>query len=76
MPEKPGSRRPKARGTIINTSMASTISAFDQPTWAISAPSTGTMKNWPNEPAAAVTPMAQERRAAGICRPSTPNTTA
>jgi hypothetical protein len=43
-----------------------------QPNWPISKPSVGTIRNCPNEPAAAVMPMAQERRSAGTLRPITP----
>jgi hypothetical protein len=42
------------------------------PGWLISHPSTGTIRNCPNEPAAAATPMAHERLSGAICRPSTP----
>ena len=55
---------------------ASATSAFCQPKLSIKPPSIGTIKNCPKEPAAAVTPMAQERRSAGTLRPITPYTTA
>ena len=67
-----GSRSASAIGMMISTSIAQATSALCQPRLAISWPSTGTMKNWPNEPAAAATPMAQERFSAGIWRPITP----
>ncbi len=47
-------------------------SAFCQPKLLISVLSTGTIRNWPNEPAAAVTPIAQVRRSGATLRPITP----
>ena len=75
-PVKPGSRKPQASGAISSTAAASTSRASCQPSPAIRKPSTGTMRNWPKEPAAAATPIAQERRAGSTWRPITPYTTA
>ena len=47
-----------------------------QPNCAIRKPSTGTIRNWPNDPAAAVMPIAQLRRSGAMLRPITPYTTA
>ncbi|CAM3822907.1 hypothetical protein ACAN107058_17465 [Paracidovorax anthurii] len=69
---KPGSRSPKASGTMSSTMAERASSDSCQPRRAMSWPSTGTIRNCPNEPAAAATPMAQERRSGAICRPSTP----
>jgi hypothetical protein len=57
---------------ISSTSSDSASSASCQPRLEIRKPSTGTMRNCPNEPAAAATPMAQERFSGAIWRPSTP----
>ena len=51
-------------------------SACCQPKLPISQFSTGTIRNWPKEPAAAVTPIAQLRLSAATLRPITPYTTA
>ena len=51
---------------------ASTKSAFCQPIPAIRPPSTGTIRNCPNEPAAAVIPIAQLRFSGATLRPMTP----
>jgi len=75
-PENPGSRRPMASGTISKAATPSSAIAVCQPKWLISRPSTGTIRNCPKEPAAAVMPMAQERSLAGMLRPITPYTTA
>ena len=66
------SRRPKASGTISSTAALSTSKASFQPRLLIKKPSVGTIKNCPKEPAAAATPMAQERFSAEILRPITP----
>ena len=47
-------------------------SAACQPKPPISQFSTGTIRNWPNEPAAAATPIAQLRFSAATLRPITP----
>ncbi|MNY15507.1 hypothetical protein D3C86_1487240 [compost metagenome] len=47
-------------------------SAFCQPTKEISDCSTGIIRNWPNEPAAAAIPIAQMRFSALATRPITP----
>ena len=57
---------------ISSTAIDSASNACCQPRLAISHPSTGTIRNCPNEPAAAATPMAHERLSGAICRPSTP----
>ncbi len=57
---------------ITSTDMPSSTSAVCQPNWAIRKPSVGTIRNWPKDPAAAVMPMAQERRSADTLRPITP----
>ena len=67
-----GSRRPKASGRIISTAQARMKSASCQPNAAISPPSIGTIRNWPNEPAAAVMPIAQLRFSGATLRPITP----
>jgi hypothetical protein len=67
-----GSRSPSASGAIKSASAARTRSAFCQPMPPISPPSTGTIRNCPNEPAAAVIPIAQLRRSGATLRPITP----
>ncbi len=70
------SRRPKASGNIANAARPSTKSAFCQPQPPISQFCTGTIRNCPKEPAAAVTPIAQEILAGSTLRAITPYTTA
>ena len=67
-----GSFRPMASGAMASARQPSTNSAFCQPQWPISQFSTGTIRNWPKEPAAAATPIAQERRSGATLRPITP----
>ncbi len=67
-----GSRSPKASGTMISAAQARMNSADCQPNSAISQASTGTIRNCPNEPAAAATPIAQERLAGSTWRAITP----
>ena len=57
---------------VASTPQPRMNNAFCQPHWPMSQLSTGTIRNWPNEPAAAATPMAQERLSAGTFRPITP----
>jgi len=57
---------------IASARQPSTNSADCQPMPPISQFSTGTMRNWPNEPAAAATPIAQLRLEASTLRPITP----
>ena len=57
---------------MTSASAAQTNSAFCQPKLPISPPSTGTIRNWPNEPAAAATPIAQLRLSGATLRPITP----
>jgi hypothetical protein len=57
---------------IKSAARLSTNSAFCQPAPAISQFSTGTIRNWPKLPAAAVTPMAHERFSAATLRAITP----
>ena len=66
------SRKKNASGTMMSATIASTCSALCQPKALIKPFSTGTMRNWPNEPAAAVTPMAHERLSGVTLRPITP----
>ena len=49
-PESRGSRRPNASGMISSTAIDSASNACCQPRLAISHPSTGTIRNCPNEP--------------------------
>ena len=49
--------------------------AGSQPRLSIRPRSIGTIMNWPNEPAAAVMPIAPERCASGTARTMTQNTT-
>ena len=58
--------------TMASAAQPSSSSASCQPKRPISQLYTGTMRNWPNEPAAAVTPMAHERFSGATLRPSTP----
>ncbi len=67
-----GSFRPKASGTIISARQPRMNSAFCQPQVPISQFSTGTIRNCPNEPAAAATPIAHERLDGSTLRPITP----
>ena len=57
---------------IASDMHASTNSAPCQPKPPISQFSTGTIRNWPNEPAAAVMPIAQLRFSGATLRPITP----
>ena len=61
---------------MASAAQPSSTSACCQPKPSIRRFSSGTIRNWPNEPAAAVTPIAQERFSAGTLRPITPYTTA
>ncbi len=67
-----GSRRVSASGSITHAISAITYSAFCQPRPEISPCSTGIIRNWPNEPAAAAMPMAQTRFSGLATRPITP----
>ena len=57
---------------IASARQPSTNSALCQPQPLISQLSTGSIRNWPNEPQAATSPIAQERLDAGTLRPITP----
>jgi hypothetical protein len=61
---------------MASATQLSIKSACCQPKPPISQFSTGTIRNWPKDPAAAVMPMAQERFSAATLRPITPYTTA
>ncbi|MNT81157.1 hypothetical protein D3C72_2207240 [compost metagenome] len=64
-----------ASGSSKAAVTASTNSAGIQPRPSIRPRSTGTMMNWPKEPAAAVRPMARERNSGATARTITENTT-
>ena len=57
---------------MSSTAPAKISSACCQPMLLIKKLSIGTIKNWPNEPAAAATPIAHERLSAEILRPMMP----
>ena len=61
-----------ASGTISSMAAPSISSASRQPNWAIRPADTGTIKNCPNDPAAAVMPIAQERFSGDTLRVITP----
>ena len=69
---KPGSCRPNASGTISKRRSAEREQRALPAQAADQAFSTGTIRNWPNEPAAAATPIAQERFSGAMLRPITP----
>ena len=71
-PENPGSRNPQASGTISKEARPRMTKASCQPKLLIKKLSVGTIRNCPNEPAAAAMPMAQERLSAATLRPITP----
>ena len=54
---------------------ANTSSVPNHPRPPIRPEATGIMRNWPKEPAAATTPIAQPRLASGTSRPMAANTT-
>ena len=68
--------RPRASGKIASAAPARMNKAPCQPQAPISQFSTGTIKNCPNEPAAAAIAMAQARFSGGVLRATTPKITA